>query len=113
MKSQKAVKHLPCCWRSTSSNLAFIDGGDLVEDPVAGLFSLLDLKFIDKLDRKKELMIEYLLLFIAQYHEIILRPEMQVICNINTGTTLKLKTIINELECNKSVNIRINCKKNS
>ena len=33
-------------------NLAIIDGGDLVEDPVAGLSFLLDLKFIDKLDRK-------------------------------------------------------------
>ena len=66
MKSQKAVKHLPCCWQSTSSNLAIIDGRDLVEDPIAGLSSLLDLKFIDELDRKKELMIEYLLLFIAQ-----------------------------------------------
>ena len=51
---------------TTSSNLAIIDGGDLVEDPVAGLSSLLDLKFIDKLDRTKEQMIEYLLLFIAQ-----------------------------------------------
>ena len=38
---------------------------------------------------------------------------MLVICNINTGTTLSLilKTIINELECNKSVNIGINCRK--
>ena len=61
MKSQKAVKHLPCCWQSTSRNLAIIDGGDLVEDPVAELSSLLD-----KLDMKKELMIEYLLLFITR-----------------------------------------------
>ena len=37
---------------------------------------------------------------------------MLVIGNINTGTTLILKTIINELECNKSVNIGINCRKN-
>ena len=39
---------------------------------------------------------------------------MLVICNINTGTTLILKTIINELECNinKSVNIGITCRKN-
>ena len=59
-------------------------------------------------------MIEYLLLFIAQKHEIILRPEMLVICNINTGTTLILKPIINELnlEFNKSVSIGINCRKN-
>ena len=28
---------------------------------------------------------------------------MLVICNINTGTTLILKTIINELNCNRSV----------
>ena len=76
-----------------------------------GLFSFQDLKFIDKLDRKKELIIEYLLLFIARYHEIILRAEMLVICNINNGTTLILKTVINELECNKSVNIGINCRK--
>ena len=66
MKSQKVVKHLPCCWQSTSSNLAIIDGGDLVEDPVAGLSSLVDPKFIDKVDRKKELMVEHLLLSIAQ-----------------------------------------------
>ena len=33
---------------------------------------------------------------------------MLVICNINTGTTLILKTIINELECNESVSGYIN-----
>ena len=33
---------------------------------------------------------------------------MLVICNINTGTTLILKTIINELECNESVSSYIN-----
>ena len=37
---------------------------------------------------------------------------MLVICNINTGTTLILNTIINELESNKSVNIGIKCRKN-
>ena len=37
---------------------------------------------------------------------------MLVICNINTGTTLISKTIVNEIECNKSVSIGINCRKN-
>ena len=32
---------------------------------------------------------------------------MLVICNVNTGTTLILKTIINEIECNKSVRIAL------